>query len=99
APVLFQPMAAHDVATAVGEVAVGRPLGEVVEVAGPEQFRLDDLVRGTLGARNDPRRVVADPQARYFGALLEERSLVPGDGARLAETRLADWQQLVQVRG
>jgi uncharacterized protein YbjT (DUF2867 family) len=84
-------MAADDVATAVAEVAVGEPLNGIVEVAGPEQFRFDELVRRALTARHDPRQVVADPEARYFGAKLSERSLVPGEGARLAETRFEDW--------
>jgi uncharacterized protein YbjT (DUF2867 family) len=90
-PVLFQPIAADDVATAVGRVAVGEPLNGSVEVAGPDQFRFDELVRRALTARHDPRKVVADPGARYFGAILGERSLVPGEGARLAETRFEDW--------
>jgi uncharacterized protein YbjT (DUF2867 family) len=90
-PVLFQPMAADDVAAAVGRVAVAEPLDGIVEVAGPEQFRFDDLVRRALTARHDPRTVVADPDARYFGTVLEEGSIVPGDGAVLAETRFDDW--------
>lgn len=90
-PVLFQPMAADDVATAVARVALGTPLDGIVEVAGPEQFRFDDVVRQVLAAHDDPRVVVADPQARYYGALLAERSLVPGDGARLGETTLREW--------
>jgi uncharacterized protein YbjT (DUF2867 family) len=84
-------MAADDVATAVARVAVGEPLNGVVEVAGPEQFRFDDLIRRALTARHDPRQVVPDPDARYFGTKLDERSLVPDDGARLAETRFEDW--------
>ncbi|MBM0227206.1 MULTISPECIES: SDR family oxidoreductase [Micromonospora] len=92
ASVLIQPMAAADVATAVAEVAVGAPTNDVVEVAGPEQFRLDELGRSVLGARHDPRSVVTDPAARYFGATLGERSLVPADGARVAGTRLDDWR-------
>jgi uncharacterized protein YbjT (DUF2867 family) len=91
APVLIQPMAADDVAGAVGRLAVGSPVNGVVEVAGPEQFRLDELIRRGLSARNDPREVIADPGARYFGAKLDERTLVPGDGARLGETRFEDW--------
>ncbi len=90
-PVLFQPMAADDVAAAVGRVAVGEPLGGVVEVAGPEQFRFDDLVRRALAFRDDPRAVLADPGARYFGTILDEGSIVPGDGAILGETRFDDW--------
>ena len=91
APVLIQPIAADDVATAVGRVAVGPPMKGIVEVAGPEQFRLDELVRQALAVGNDPREVVADPQARYFGAELSERTLVAGDDAILADTRFSDW--------
>ena len=91
APVLIQPMASDDVADAVARIAVGAPVNGIVEVAGPEQFRLDELIRQDLSALNDPRDVVADPQARYFGAVLSERTLVPGDDARLGETRFEDW--------
>jgi uncharacterized protein YbjT (DUF2867 family)/nitrite reductase/ring-hydroxylating ferredoxin subunit len=91
APVLIQPMAAEDVADAVARVAAGPPLNGTVEVAGPEQFRLDELIRRALSARHDPREVIADPQARYAGALLDERTLVPGPDARLGETRFEDW--------
>jgi uncharacterized protein YbjT (DUF2867 family) len=94
-PALLQPMAADDVAKAVGQVAVGEPLNGTVEVAGPEEIRFDALIRRGLGARNDPRKVVADPNARYFGAELSERTLVPGKGARLGEIRFDDW--LVQA--
>ncbi|MEU8368095.1 SDR family oxidoreductase [Micromonospora tulbaghiae] len=92
APVLIQPMAADDVAAAVAEVVVGAPTNGVVEVGGPEQLRLDELGRSTLAARRDPRSVVSDPDARYFGAALSERSLVPADGARIAGMRLDDWR-------
>jgi uncharacterized protein YbjT (DUF2867 family) len=91
APVLIQPMAADDVAKAVGRTAVGSPLNGTIEVAGPQQFRLDELIRMALSARNIQLEVVADPKARYFGALLGERTLVPGDGALLFETRFKDW--------
>src|ERR687891_144434 len=90
-PVLLQPMAAADVANAVERIAVGAPLNGTVEVAGPQQFRFDELIRQSLRARNDPREVVPDARARYFGAELGERSLVPGDGARLGETRFEEW--------
>jgi hypothetical protein len=63
----------------------------IVEVAGPEQFRLDELIRRGLSARHDPRQVITDPQARYFGAELGERTLVPDGDALLAETRFDDW--------
>lgn len=91
APVLIQPMAAEDVASAVCRVVLGAPLNGMVEVAGPEQLRLDELIRRGLSARNDPREVIADPQARYFGVLLGERTLVPGDGAQLGEMRFDTW--------
>jgi len=90
-PVRFQPMAAEDVASAVCRVAIGSPLNGIVEVAGPEQFRFDELIRQGLSARKDPREVIADPHARYFGTELSERSLVPGDDAQLGETRFEDW--------
>jgi len=89
--VLIQPMAADDVATAVGRIAVGAPLNGTVEVAGPQQFRFDEMIRLGLGARNDPREVVVDPHARYFGAELGERSLIPAGEARLGEIRLEEW--------
>jgi uncharacterized protein YbjT (DUF2867 family) len=90
-PVLFQPMAADDVARAVGRVAVGTPLNGMVELGGPEQFRFDEIIRQALAARKDPRQVIADPQARYFGAILEERSLVPGEGAQRGEVTLEEF--------
>lgn len=90
-PVLFQPMSADDVAGAVATVAVGKPLNGTVEVAGPEQFRFDEFIRQALREQNDPREVVADPDARYFGARLNERALVPRGGARLGETKFEDW--------
>jgi uncharacterized protein YbjT (DUF2867 family) len=91
APVLIQPMAADDVAKAVGKIAVGAPVNGMVEIAGPERFRLDELIREALTARQDPREVVADPESRYFGAMLAERTLVPADGARLGDMRFKEW--------
>jgi uncharacterized protein YbjT (DUF2867 family) len=95
-PALIQPIAAEDVASAVGRVSVGAPLNGIVEIAGPEQFRLDELIRGALKARNDPREVVTDAQARYYGVILSERTLLPGADALVAETRFQGWleQQL-----
>jgi len=90
-PVLFQPIAAADVADAVCRIAVGAPLNGIVEVAGPQQFRFDEFVRLGLSARHDPREVVADPRARYFGAELGERALVPDENARLGEIHFEDW--------
>lgn len=91
APVLFQPMAADDVAHAVCRTALGTPLNGRVEVAGPEQFRMDEFFRATLAAQHDPREVVTDEHARYFGTELSERSLVPLGDATLGETKYANW--------
>jgi uncharacterized protein YbjT (DUF2867 family) len=91
APVLIQPMAAEDVASAVGKISVGSPVNGIVEVAGPQQFRLDELIGRVLRERRDPREVITDPHARYSGAELDERTLLPGDDATLAETRFDDW--------
>jgi uncharacterized protein YbjT (DUF2867 family) len=88
---LIQPMAAEDVATAVGRVAVGDPINAIVELGGPEPLRFEDFIQRGLDARHDPRRVVVDPDARYFGAVLAERSLVPDAGAQLAETNFDEW--------
>jgi uncharacterized protein YbjT (DUF2867 family) len=89
--VLIQPKAADDVANAVARIAVGSPVNGIVEVGGPEQFHLDELVRHFLAARKDPREVVTDPHARYYGIEVSERTLVPGDDARLGETRFETW--------
>jgi len=90
-PVLFQPMAADDVAGTVGRIAVGQPLNDIVEIGGPEQFRLDELVRRRLAALKDPREVVSDPDAGYSGAKISEKTLIPGNNARLGETRFETW--------
>jgi uncharacterized protein YbjT (DUF2867 family) len=90
-PVLVQPIAGDDVANMLCNVCVGAPLNGTIEVAGPEQFRLDGLVRRRLMARHDPREVVSDPRARFFGAEVDDRSLLPGAGADLAATRFEDW--------
>jgi uncharacterized protein YbjT (DUF2867 family) len=90
-PVLFQPMAADDVASAVGKVALGQPIYGTVEIGGPEEFRMDDLVRRRLAALKDPREVIADPKALYSGAKVNERTLVPGNNALLGKTRFETW--------
>jgi uncharacterized protein YbjT (DUF2867 family) len=90
-PVLIQPMAADDVVKALGRVATGAPLNGTVEVGGPQAFTFAELIRQGLAARNDAREIVIDPHARYFGAELGERALVPGEGARLGEIRFEDW--------
>src|SRR5437868_3774148 len=89
--VLFQPVAADDVATAAARIAVGPAVNGIVEIGGPEQFRLDELVRRRLATLNDPREVIADPNALYSGAKIGERTLVPGKDARLGETRFETW--------
>ena len=88
---LFQPIAAADVASTVSRIALGRPVNGTIEVAGPEQFRFDEIVRRALIALGDPRVVVADPHARYYGTELTERSLTPSDGAILATTHYENW--------
>jgi uncharacterized protein YbjT (DUF2867 family) len=90
-PVLFQPIAADDAAAAVARAAVGQPVGGIVDVGGPDKFRFDETIQRFLAAHHDPRQVVADPKARYFGTELGETSLVTGDDAQLGETRYADW--------
>jgi uncharacterized protein YbjT (DUF2867 family) len=99
--VLFQPMAANDVATGVGKVAVGSPANGMVEIGGPERFRLDELVRRRLATLNDTRQVIPDPNARYSGAKISEKTLVPGDDAQLGQTTFEVWltQPAAQVPG
>jgi uncharacterized protein YbjT (DUF2867 family) len=91
APVAFQPIAADDVARAVASAAVSAPLNGRLEIAGPERFRFDEVIRRRLQTRNDPRRVIADPHAPYFGAVPGEQSLVPLNGAKLGQVRFEDW--------
>ena len=90
-PVLFQPMAAEDVASGVAKVAVAQPMNGIVEIGGPEQFHLDELVRRRLASLNDPREVIADPNATYDGARVKEKTLLPGNNARLGPTRFETW--------
>jgi uncharacterized protein YbjT (DUF2867 family) len=90
-PALFQPIAADDVAAMLTDVALGPPVNGIVEVAGPERVGMADLVGRFLSARHDARSVVADPRSRYFGTELSDRSLVPGEQARIGTTRFADW--------
>lgn len=90
-PVLMQPIAADDVADALAEVAVDEPANATVKLAGPEQLRQDELVRRVLAANQDTRQVVTDPNARYFGAAVNDQSLVPAGPARIGATHFADW--------
>jgi uncharacterized protein YbjT (DUF2867 family) len=90
-PVLFQPMAADDVASGVAKVAVAQPVNGIIEIAGPEQFRVDELVRRRLVSLKDSREVIADPNATYDGAKVSEKTLLPGKNARLGEIRFETW--------
>jgi uncharacterized protein YbjT (DUF2867 family) len=89
--VLFQPIAADDVAAAVTEISQRPPANGVVEIGGPKQFRFDDFIRDALAARGDSRTVEADPEATYFGTALEEGSLVPENAHRLGEVSFEEW--------
>lgn len=88
---LIQPMASDDVAAGVGRVAVGEPVNGIREIGGPEQFGLDELVRKGLAAKGDPREVITDEQAPYYGVRLSERTLVPGPDAQLGEITFEKW--------
>jgi uncharacterized protein YbjT (DUF2867 family) len=91
-PVLFQPESAEDVADALADIAEKPPVNGTVELGGPERFRLDDLVRSFLSAMDDPRRVVTDTHAPYYGVVIDdEHVLVPGDDSRIGTTSFADW--------
>lgn len=88
---LFQPMAGADVAEGVAITAVNEPRNGIVEIGGPEAFKLADAIGTSLTARGDSRTVVADPEAKYWGIALDERTLVPADGATLFDTRFEEW--------
>lgn len=87
---LIQPIAAEDVATAVARAAAGGPVGDI-EIAGPEAYGMDEFVRRTLAFREDPRTVVRDDTAPYYGAVIEQRTLLPVEGAQVFATRLEEW--------
>jgi hypothetical protein len=86
-----QPIAAIEVARLVAAVATSPPANDVVEIAGPDAFAFEDAVARALDATNDRRRVIADPDARYFGAVVTHGVLLPRPDAHIATTRLADW--------
>ena len=95
----FQPIASDDVADAMADVALSPPVNGVIEIAGPEPIRMSDMVAKFLKATNDPRKVRADSKARYFGAVLDDRSLVPGDHPRIGAINFENWfSQSVQQR-
>jgi uncharacterized protein YbjT (DUF2867 family) len=97
-PGLFQPIAADDVAPVVAEVAVAEPRNGIVEIAGPERAPFNEIVARYLKAVGDPRKVVSDPEARYFGGRVEERSLVPLGEARLGRIGLDEWLRRSRAR-
>ena len=90
----IQPIAADDAAGAVARTAVGRPVNGVVEIGGPRPYGFDELIREDLTAHDDPRRVVVDPDAKYFGTTLTNGSLLPGENAQLGETRFETWIEM-----
>lgn len=89
----IQPMAAKDVATAVTRAAISQPLNSIMNIAGPERFGMDDFIQTRFAASGDPREVVTDPSAPYYGAVIDDHSIVPGDdeGATIYATRFSDW--------
>lgn len=96
-PGLFQPIAAEDVAAFVADLALAAPQGGIVEIAGPERAPFNEIVARYLKAVGDPRQVVSDPEARYFGGRVEERSLVPLGEARLGRIGLDEWLRRSQA--
>lgn len=88
---IFQPIVSADVVAALADVTLGTPVNGIVEVGGPERFRMDELVRRVLRAKGDEREVIADAHARYFGAELNDQSLVAGPGARIGAKRFEEW--------
>lgn len=90
-PALLQPVASWEVVATLAEITLGAPLNATVEIGGPEAIPLDELARELLSARQDPRPIVADAHARYFGAELNDQSLVPGRDARLGSVTFGDW--------
>jgi uncharacterized protein YbjT (DUF2867 family) len=90
-PALMQPIVSDEVVETLADIALGEPLNGTVEVAGPEAIPLDELARQVLVARQDPRQIVADTHARYFGAELTDQSLMPGPKAHIGSMRFSDW--------
>lgn len=90
-PALLQPVFSGDVAAALADLAVAPPVNGMVEIAGPEAYPIDKIARTFLAAKKDPRKVIADVRARYFGAALNDRSLTPGENPRIGPTRFEAW--------
>ncbi|HEU4843867.1 MAG TPA: NmrA family transcriptional regulator, partial [Burkholderiaceae bacterium] len=98
-PALIQPIAADDVSAVLADLAVGAPVNDIVEVAGPDRFPLDELARKFLAASADKRQVIADVHARYFGSELNDRSLVADDNPRIGSTRFQNWLSRSSAQG
>jgi uncharacterized protein YbjT (DUF2867 family) len=98
-PAAFQPIAADDVAAAMADVALAEPANGMIEIAGPERAALSEFVARLLKATNDPRKVVVDKSARYYEVDIDDRTLVPDDGARLGPTRFEDWLDRFRKQG
>jgi uncharacterized protein YbjT (DUF2867 family) len=98
-PAMMQPILSDDVAAALTDVTTGAPANAIVEIAGPEAMRLTELVREYLSARENPIRIVADPHALYFGAELDDRTLMPGPNARLSTNRFGEWLRMMMTPG
>jgi uncharacterized protein YbjT (DUF2867 family) len=90
-PASFQPIASDDVAAVMADVALGKPLNGMIEIAGPQRAPMNEIIARYLKAANDPRTVEADAHARYFGSELNDQSIVPGDGARIGKVGFEDW--------
>lgn len=90
-PALYQPIASDDVAAAVADIAIKPPVNGTIEIAGPDRVPIDELVRRFLTATRDPRTVIADSRAGYFGVAVDDQSLTPGENARISSTRFEDW--------
>jgi uncharacterized protein YbjT (DUF2867 family) len=90
-PALFQPIASDDVADAMADVTLGPPVNGTIEIAGPDRAPIDELVGRFLSATHDPRKVIADVRAGYFGIAVNDQSLTPGENPRIGPTRFEDW--------
>jgi uncharacterized protein YbjT (DUF2867 family) len=98
-PILMRPIAAEDVADALSRVTVGKPVQGYVELGGPELFRLDELVRLLLKAKHDPRQVTTDVNAAYYGAVVNDQSLIPSDKPMIGPTRYEEWLDTTLEKG
>jgi uncharacterized protein YbjT (DUF2867 family) len=90
-PAMMQPIVSDDVAAALAQVAASQPLNATIDLAGPEPIRMDELIRRFLVANKDPRQVITDPQAKYYGVAVNDQSLTPGNSPLIGPTRFDDW--------